>query len=247
MIKKILALHTVLLGLVFLGQGCATIDKMDIPLISNGPTKYSDTPQMLVAEKRKYKRMTKAQMEEEADLQSQAGSLWQMDGQNSFLFAQNKAKREGDALNLKLEGPGFKQVETKVNVIRTLLKEIEAAEKLKRKGGVQQQAPIAGGENSNGGRAPAAETPEKKDDAKADLTDVQNISAKLVERLPDGNYRVKGSQPFMIDKKEFKVIVTGLLRPEDFMEEGVSSNKLLDPQFDVVTLRRNTPDESDVY
>jgi len=61
--------------------------------------------------------------------------------------------------------------------------------------------------------------------------------------LPDGNYRVKGQQPFMIGKRDYKVIVTGMLRPEDFNDEGISSQKLLDPQYDVVSIRKNTKNE----
>jgi flagellar L-ring protein precursor FlgH len=67
---------------------------------------------------------------------------------------------------------------------------------------------------------------------------VEAIPTRVVERLVDGNYRVKGVQPFMIGKREYKVIVTGFVRPEDFSDEGVSSNKILDPQWDVVSLRR---------
>ena len=47
----------------------------------------------------------------------------------------------------------------------------------------------------------------------------------------------------MIGKREYKVIITGMIRPEDFNDEGVSSVKLLDPQFDVVSIRRNTKNE----
>ena len=65
------------------------------------------------------------------------------------------------------------------------------------------------------------------------------VPTRIVERLPDGNYSVKGAQPFMIGKREYKVIVTGMIRPEDFNDEGVSSNKLLDPQYDVVSIRRS--------
>jgi flagellar L-ring protein precursor FlgH len=97
-------------------------------------------------------------------------------------------------------------------------------------------------------RTPASEGPgsvksvglnqNKNEDAGSEFN-VENIPTRIVERLADGNYRVKGSQTFMIGKREFKVIAMGLVRPDDFNEEGISAGKLLDPQFDVVSLRRN--------
>ncbi|MNL31973.1 Flagellar L-ring protein [compost metagenome] len=75
------------------------------------------------------------------------------------------------------------------------------------------------------------------------MANVETVPSKIVEKLPDGNYRIKGQQPFMIGKREYKVIVTGLIRPEDFNDEGITSQKLLDPQYDVVSIRRNSRNE----
>ena len=86
-------------------------------------------------------------------------------------------------------------------------------------------------------RAPASEP--KKEEVKDEPLDIQSVPTRIVERMPDGNYRVKGAQPFMIGKREYKVNVTGIIRPEDFNDEGVSSEKLLDPQYDVVSIRRS--------
>lgn len=201
--------------------------------------RYSENPQMSVPSNRQYKRMTRSRMEEEADLGAQAGSMWVMEGQGSYLFAQNKSRREGDVLNVKLDGPSLKQVETKVNVIKKLLKQLEEQELANSGGG------LAAAEGGDANRAPAAaaKPEEKKDDAKEELANIQQISTKIVEKLPDGNYRVRGAQPFMIGKREYKVIAAGLVRPEDFNDEGVSSTKLIDPQFDVVSIRRKPTNE----
>ena len=43
----------------------------------------------------------------------------------------------------------------------------------------------------------------------------------------------------MIGKKEYKVIVTGIVRADDFNDEGIDAPKLLDPQFDIVSLRKS--------
>ncbi|HEY8272459.1 MAG TPA: flagellar basal body L-ring protein FlgH [Pseudobdellovibrionaceae bacterium] len=218
----------------FSGQDSEAVVTQD----SDGASvRYSENPQMSVPSNRQYKRMTRSRMEEESDLGAQAGSMWVMEGQGAYLFAQNKSRREGDVLNVKLDGPSLKQVETKVNIIKKLLKQLEE----------QEQANLNGGLAANpaeGDRAPAAAKPEeKKEDGKDELVNIQQISTKIVEKQADGNYRVRGAQPFMIGKREYKVIAAGLVRPEDFNDEGVSSTKLIDPQFDVVSIRRKPNNE----
>lgn len=230
--------------------GCATMDKLlgwneadqsnpSLEQIKTAP-RYSDNSNMGVPTDRQYKRMTRNRMEEESELGASAGSMWVMEGQGSYLFAQNKMRREGDLLNVKLDGPAMKQVETKVSVIKNLLKQLEEQEK---QGELNNKLAQAGPDGAN--RAPAAEKPPEtpKEDDKGALDDVQNVPTRLVEKLADGNYRVKGQQPFMIGKREYKVIVTGLIRPEDFNDAGISSDKLLDPQYDVVSIRRNSKNE----
>jgi flagellar L-ring protein FlgH len=77
-------------------------------------------------------------------------------------------------------------------------------------------------------RAPASETANLK---------VNEVPTRVVERLVDGNYRVRGAQPFMIGSREYKVIVSGVIRSEDFNENGISSTQLLDSSFDIVSSR----------
>jgi len=240
---------SILITVMLLVSGCATMnefwtrvtgaptDAVVTPDADGGSVRYSENPQMSVPSNRQYKRMTRSRMEEEADLGSQAGSMWVMEGQGAYLFAQNKSRREGDVLNVKLDGPSLKQVETKVNVIKKLLKQLEEQE-------LSNQGGLAASAEGDANRAPAAAKPEEaKDDAKEELANIQQISTKLVEKLADGNYRVRGAQPFMIGKREYKVIAAGLVRPEDFNDEGISSTKLIDPQFDVVSIRRKPNNE----
>ncbi|MFN7728625.1 MAG: flagellar basal body L-ring protein FlgH [Bdellovibrio sp.] len=222
-----------------LSVGCASIfqdakESMGlIPTTAEGEniTKFSENPSVLNVANRNYKRMTRQRMEEEAEIHSQAGSMWVNDGQAGYLFAQNKSRREGDLLNVKIEGAAQKQIETKVAVIKKLLKQLEEEELKSQKAGQQ----LADGGAGEAKRAPAAAAkPEEKDEPLS----LEAIPTRIVERTPDGNYRVKGQQPFMIGKREYKVIVTGLVRPEDFNDEGIASGKLLDPQYDVVSIRK---------
>ena len=199
-------------------------------------TRFSENPNVLNVANRNYKRMTRNRMEEESELNPQAGSMWVMEGQGAYLFSQNKARREGDLLNVKMEGSALKQIETKVSVIKKLLKQLDDEES-KSKGAAEEQQKLADGGDSK--RAPASVAPaaapkeEKEEPLQLDM-----VPTRIVERMADGNYRVKGQQPFMIGKREYKVIVMGMIRPEDFNDEGVNSTKLLDPQYDVVSIRK---------
>lgn len=246
--KKDWLLILSLLGFCLLfATGCASFDfgsssvAKSVGLGSEKPARYSDNPQMSVPSNRQYRPMNRSRMEEEAELHSQAGSMWVNEGQTSYLFVQNKTRREGDILNVRLDGPAQKQVETKVSVIKKLLKQLE-----EQQSEVQQQKMAESAPNGGAERAPAAVPPPKaaEKEEKEDLSEVGAIPSRIVERLADGNYRVKGAQPFMIGKREYKVIVTGIIRPEDFNDEGISSTKLLDPQFDVVSIRRNKNNEA---
>ncbi|WP_374077519.1 flagellar basal body L-ring protein FlgH [Bdellovibrio bacteriovorus] len=248
-LKSLVVQFISLAALVFATAGCATMKDLwasldgkqeETPALENikSAPRYSDNQNMGVPTDRQYKRMTKNRMEEESDLGATAGSTWVMEGQGAYLFAQNKMRKEGDLLNVKLDGPALKQVETKVSVIKKLLKQLEEQQQQQQ----QQELNNSLAANAEGARAPASEAkkpePAKEEKEEGGLGEVQNIPTRLIEKLADGNYRVKGQQPFMIGKREYKVIVTGLIRPEDFNDQGITSDKLLDPQYDVVSIRK---------
>ena len=248
---KMISSFSILVLMVFTA-GCATMQDFmasldgpkEAPALKdiNTAPRYSDNQNMGVPTDRQYKRMTKNRMEEESDLGASAGSTWVMEGQGAYLFAQNKMRKEGDLLNVTLDGPAKKQVDTKVSVIKKLLKQLEE----------QQQQQLNNSLAQNGdeaSRAPASVEAKKPEPAKVEekdddgAADVASIPTRIVEKMADGNYRIKGQQPFMIGKREYKVIVTGLIRPEDFNDAGINSDKLLDPQYDVVSLRKTKSNE----
>ncbi len=57
--------------------------------------------------------------------------------------------------------------------------------------------------------------------------------------MVDGNYRVRVVQPFMIGQREYKVIVTGIVRAEDFNESGVAASQLIDASYDNVSSKNS--------
>ena len=224
----------------------ANADQQDKP--KSGETKFSDSQDISPKVKRQYKRTTKESLAEESDLDSKAGSLWVMEGQGAYLFSQNVVRLVGDPLAITLEGDPKDQLQSKANVIRKLLAKIEERQKARLRAPAADDGSAAPADDSadkdkadkaakDKKTATAANTASSGSDQAADLS-VKIVPTRIVERTLEGNYRVKGTQSFMIGQREFKIIVTGIVRAEDFNEEGISATKLLDPKFDIVSARR---------
>ena len=212
-----------------------------------GPT-YSDNPNFLNSPRRQYKRVTKQSFEEQAQLGEKSGSLWTMEGQGAYLFSQNIVRMIGDPIGIKIDGEPKEQLGTKVGVIRNLLAKLEERQKARLRKPASEDGDDEGkeGEAKEGaaekgqvtnGAVPPPKTPDAAPELPSDFN-VKTVPTRIVERMIDGNYRVKGSQPLMIGSREYKVIVTGIVRAEDFNEEGLSATQLLDPKFDIVSVRR---------
>lgn len=236
-------------------SGCASMMKTwraligseeEDPLNEVHSPRFSDNENMKVKNDKQYRRMNRQRFEDEADLKEGAGSLWVMEGQGAYLFAQNQMRMVGDLLNVKIEGNPRTQLTTKVKVISKLLDRLDHPNR--GLASVKKGEPGAPAEGAAApAEAPAAAEPAAAGDtqqaagaagAPKDGLAVQSVPTRIVEQLKDGSYRVRGMQPFMIGKREYKVIVTGVVRPEDFDDAGIDASKLLDPQFDIVSSRK---------
>lgn len=215
-------------------------------------TKFSEQENLRYGSQRQYRRMNRQKFEEEAEVAPTAGSLWVAEGQNAYLFSQNTTRMVGDPLNVTIEGGPKSQLQSKVKVISKLLERLDnppsrglasaqaqgqaaaqAAQTAQGQAGATGQPPGAAAQAAGAAPAPVAEA------AKPEIPfSVERVPTRIVEVLKDGSYRVRGMQPFMIGKREYKVIVTGVVRPEDFDDGGTNASKLLDAQFDVVSTKR---------
>jgi flagellar L-ring protein precursor FlgH len=196
-------------------------------------TKFSDNADVLPPVRRQYKRTTKETLSDQAALDARAGSLWAMEGQGAYLFAPNSVRLVGDPLAVQLDGDPKDQLNGKVQVIKKLLAKIEDKQRQ------ASRTPAAAPAAEEGGKAAASDKPdEKKEGEGADLS-IKVVPTRIVERTVEGNYRVKGSQDFLVKNREYKVIVTGVVKAEDFSDDGIPSSKLIDPKFDIVSARRH--------
>jgi flagellar L-ring protein FlgH len=241
----------VLFSVLLLCSGCASLGKALKAWMGGGdedpgrpkistPT-FSDQDNLRANSDKQYRRMNRSRFEEEADLKADAGSLWVMEGQGAYLFAQNQTRMVGDLLNVRIEGQPKTQLQTKANVIKKLLDRLESPMRglasVKPTAPATPAAPAAADAKkpADGAEKPEGAEPVAKNESPFG---VQTVPTRIVEQLKDGSYRVRGMHPLMIGKREYKVIVTGIVRSEDFDDAGVDSSKLLDPQFDIVSSRK---------
>jgi flagellar L-ring protein precursor FlgH len=254
-------------------SGCASLDRLlgrnqnksDRQSTDNrpAPPSFSEQDNYHAGNQRQYRRMTKEQFEKDSQVGAGEGSLWVMEGQGSYLFAQNNNHIVGDILTINLDGAPKEQLQNKVKVIGKLL---ERLDKQSEPFNPLMRAPTSTAASSNAGpvtpgtakSAPkgagapgtdatnpaAAATPAVADSAapKAETAEpkfeVETVPARVVEVLKDGSYKVQGSQSFMIGKREYKTIVSGIVRPPDFNEDGTLASRLQEGQFDVVSSKK---------
>lgn len=269
------------LVLPFLFSGCATMYNFfglehppeEVVVVKEEPvkeplTKYSEVNNYAPVTDRNYKRMTREKFEEDAELQAGAGSLWVMDGQTSYLFAQNKKRREGDATTLLVQGMALKDVEMKAFAIKDLLIELENQKKeaeLKKQKEEENQNRLAEikkekrlilstGEADNEEAAqvlaeqrvqsrkpaslPKAETQKDPELDKINLKEIEQVPVKIVERLPDNQYRISGQQFITIRKVKYKLMVAGIVRGDDYSDQSITSDKMFDQNFELVHLKK---------
>ena len=192
-----------------------------------------------IDKKKKYKRTDHKTLQEMSRLGAESGSLWIERGQGSYLFTQNTNRLIGDLVNIEIEGQAKKQIETKVNVIQNLINKIKAQQEARKLASQQRKAPRT--KKTKNGKvvkvaAPAPPPPPPKQPNQK--FEVKTVPSRITEILKDGSYMVKGDQTFMIGKREYKLVVNGIVRQEDFDDQGISAETLLDPKFDIVTNRK---------
>jgi flagellar L-ring protein precursor FlgH len=251
-----LALVALLVG----STGCSTLAKTWRGLIgksepkdeekhqgNDGPS-FSQQAEMMPARERKYKRVTKDNFADDSNIEENAGSLWKREGQGSYLFSENNLRTVGDILNVQVEGRAAENLGAKVTLIKQALAKIEAPLRPKRAPATQRQRPKPG--SGDGSQQGQDNQQAQQGDQKTDSGQVaggekpkeeqkfDHVPCRIVEKNQDGSYRIKGSQTLLLGKREYRVIVTGLVRPEDVSQALVSSTKVIDSKFDLVATNK---------
>ncbi len=196
---------------------------------SHEPVKFSDAPNVNPEAAKNFERMTAEKMRDQSQLAAGSGSLWVMEGQGAYLFAQNTSRLVGDILNVRIDGHPKEQIQSKTQVIKTLMAQLEKDSRQPASQGAE------GPQEAEPEPAPqaAAASPQESEGP------VQLVTTRITDILKDGSYKIQGDSAFMIGMREYKLLVKGIVRAEDFNESGISAEKLLDPSFDIVNTRKN--------
>ncbi len=231
------------------------------------PASYSSQPNLMVGKERRYKKVNKDNFSDEQALEDHVGSLWRKEGQGSYLFSQNNLRVLGDIVNVEIEGRVADNLTAKVALLKSALARFEtpprapAASALSKipsptdKSNGSNGQPGTPGQPQNPGQngaqnqaqappppPPAAEREEKPKEQVA--SKFENVPCRIVEKTTDGSYRVKGQSALFIGKREYKIIVTGLVRPDDIVSDDIPSSKIIDSKFDLVASNKEVKNES---
>ncbi|MCB0422743.1 MAG: flagellar basal body L-ring protein FlgH, partial [Bdellovibrionales bacterium] len=203
---------------------------------------FNNTPKMHSGPVRNYKRMTKEKLKQESNLTDHEGSLWVMEGQGAYLFSQNIIRMIGDSISVRIVGDPKQQLESKVGVIKKLLDRLKEAQlrRNRRVAAETEKKDTAKNAKPKVKKPATPKGPTEPNNVEENKFAVRSVPTRIVERLVDGNYRIKGSQPFLIGNREYKAIVTGVVRAEDFSEDGIDASKLIDSKFDIVSVRKRS-------
>jgi flagellar L-ring protein precursor FlgH len=230
----------------------ATANQRDAYRGADGaPPSYSNTPSLNAGTRHQYKNGLRATRADFVDDSQNEGSLWASDGQTNYYFTKNKIRGVGDILSVKVEPSFIRDIGAEIQ--RTLSpneKDVELQAAQDRLNGPAQSAgaqaaangaaaPGAGAPSqptSPNGPAPAsvsapvvAATDKDIDVSKAiEVKDGDPIMAEIVERYPNGNYKIRGTKKVLYKNGTPRLItLTGVAKGSDIGEDdSIGSGKL---------------------
>lgn len=168
------------------------------------------------------------------------GSIWEQTGQQNFLFSRNLQKNVGDLVTIKLEDKTKKQLTDEYEAEYTTL----ASQK-------EQGAYI---KNLLGDKTSYSRTEVKKmlkrsaknseklakgkkasKSGKSRILSSDEMTARVVQLMQNGSYKIQGVQAIKLYKKPYKMILSGLIKASDIEpDDSVLSSRLVNTQVNFV-------------
>lgn len=225
--------------------------------VDDGGPSYASRPSMAPGQKRLYKNGARATKADFIDDAKDDGSLWTSDGQTNYYLTKNKVRTVGDILTIVSDEAMVRDVAAELK--RTLTpeerdEEMEIAqERLRRKAyGLPEEDATANGDQvassaASADRTPAAVDKEKSVDVPtATWNDVDlrkaiefkatdPIMAEVVERYPNGNYKIRGVKRIRYRGQYRMVNVTAIAKNSDISdEETIPAGKLYEYRLEAL-------------
>jgi flagellar L-ring protein precursor FlgH len=225
----------------WMGGGDSSASKSPQPAVSS----FQNSPAVMVGQERKYKRVTKDNFSDDQAVEENAGSLWRKEGQGSYLFAQNNLRIIGDIVSVQVEGKAAENLTAKLTTIKMALAKLEPP--IVRKvasvpsPGVPRPDKDAKVDANQAGNQPAPETAQEEkteEKTREQIGKFDDVPCRIIEKNADGSYRIKGQSPVYVGRREYRLIVTGIVRPEELAMDAIGSGKLIDSKFDLVATNK---------
>lgn len=205
-----------------------------------GTPTYSENPNVLPSGAGSYRNGFRATRADFIDDKPSEGSLWSSSGQTNYYVTKNKMRSVGDIVSINVEDPLLKDIASEIKrglVAPEQDQEIAVAqEKLRRQAyGIKDDAPP--GAAPEAARAPASAKPGEEvaevqvPTATANDVNVANsielktgdsLMAEIVERFPNGNYRLRGVKRVVYKYGPPRLVtIVGIAKSSDISDEDV--------------------------
>lgn len=203
--------------------------------------RYASEQDVLPDVKRQYQDSARATAEDFIDKQQEAGSLWASNGQTNYFFVKNRIKGVGDIITLTLQGEIIRDIANEVK--KTLTQQeldaeiMEYADMRRSPASMAANAANAtaaadanGAAGTNKAQASAVELPTYQTlDIRQSLgvKEGEPLMVEIMERYPNGNYKVRGTKRVPYKGSTRLVSVVGIIKNEDISEnDTVGSEKI---------------------
>lgn len=202
---------------------------------------YSQSPNQAPMDRDAYRYEPRATKRDFVDNAPAEGSLWASDGQTNYFFTKNKVKALGDIVTLQIQDGLMSDLALE---IKKTLSEDELRGELENEQKKINEKFMADGAKAKkpapaaGAKKDGSEEEAKSDVPRAKISDIDLkdrlgvksgdlIMAEVVERYPNGNYKIRGTKrvPFAGGMRLLTVI--GIAKANDISDtDSVESGKL---------------------
>jgi len=172
------------------------------------------------------------------DQTQDSGSLWASNSESNFFFSKNRARSPGDIVTITIEDEMLRDVQAEVKRTLTGAERRRELELLESKS-AQGSTPAAGTQDQIKTSAAAPVAPDLSFGA-VDVSSVvgvkagDSILAEIVERYPNGNYKIRGSKRVPYRNTTKLMTLVGIVRGNDLGDEKVPSGKIYEYRLQVV-------------
>lgn len=171
---------------------------------------------------------------------SPSGSIWEQTGQQNFLFSRNMQKNVGDLVTIKIEDKTKKQLTDEyeaeyINIttqkeqgqyISNLLGEKDTYSRAEVKKMLKKSA-------KNSEKLSSKKKASKS--GKNRILSSDEMTARVVQLMQNGSYKIQGIQAITLSKKPYKMILSGLIKASDIEpDDSVLSSRLINTQVKFV-------------